>query len=217
MFDTQSIWNAIKALNHKVCCALAGIGIPVGEIAYGKGTGITSDSYFTRSNPNTGGDGSTNILSAPEANVTTAISTGKTDILGPNTIGSAMFHSDGNTSKVAFLFAGDPNGILGTITNDACVFGRVEPDNSSRGFYIDDNGIGWGSTSTLFFKLPLVDGSNHSVLSTNGSGVLSFASVQTLLSSLPSFANDSAAATGGLSIGNSYFNTTINSYTRRLI
>lgn len=43
---------------------------------------------------------------------------------------------------------------------------------------------------------------------------LSGSTLQTILANVPSYANNTAAITGGLVVGNTYYNTTINTYTR---
>jgi hypothetical protein len=206
--------NRITNLDKNFCCYTKNNGgQPLGQVVYGTGTGITSDEYFTRNNINTGGDGSTRIAASPTNNVVTVLATGVLTDLG-NSFGSTLIASDLNTEIVCFSFVGDSNGFFGSITNDACLFGRVESSNSTRGFKIDNNGIGWGSTNTLFFNLPLTDGSNGSVFTTDGAGNLTFNDIQSLLSHVPSYANNAAAITGGLVIGNTYYNSTSNVYKR---
>ena len=63
-------------------------------------------------------------------------------------------------------------------------------------------------------------GSHSGVVITSVSGVYSTDStgnidIQSILSQLPSYVNDAAAATAGLPIGSSYYSTTLHAYTRR--
>ena len=51
----------------------------------------------------------------------------------------------------------------------------------------------------------------------NGKTEMNFVTVSEILSTLPTYLNDAAAAGGGLAVGDSYFSTTLSAYTRRLI
>lgn len=65
----------------------------------------------------------------------------------------------------------------------------------------------------------LVDGTQGEgkVLTSDADGLATWENISSILATLPSYANDAAAALGGLSVGDSYFNTTTSSYTRRLV
>lgn len=62
-----------------------------------------------------------------------------------------------------------------------------------------------------------VDGnqSNNSILKSDANGVASWATISVLLATLPEYADDAAAATGGVPVGGAYYNTTIHAYTKR--
>lgn len=64
----------------------------------------------------------------------------------------------------------------------------------------------------MFYGLNPVNGY---VLTTDADGYATWESISTGLSALPSYADDAAAATGGVPVNGAYYNTTIHAYTKR--
>jgi hypothetical protein len=214
MNSYDSLFQQIKFLNQKICCLNNfDISQPVGQVVYGDGTGITSDAYFTRSNINTGGDGSTSMGASPLSGVVTLVETGQCVDLG-SSLGSALIHSDSNTNKAPFAFVGDSNGFLGGITDDAAVLGVSNSDGTNfTCFKVDDNGIGWVYNNAII-QLPTNALTAGKILVSTSSNQLTWDTIHALLSLVPSYANNTAAVSGGLVTGNTYYNSTSNTYTR---
>lgn len=80
------------------------IAQPEGQVLYGTGSGISSDEFFTRSNPNTSGDGSTKILAIPNDTKTITFSVGNNT--SPTTVGGVL-SSTTSTNIENLFFVGD--------------------------------------------------------------------------------------------------------------
>lgn len=138
-----------------------------------------------------------------------------------------------------FVWGGDYRGVGGNqaeinmgnyndSTNDLAVFSAHY--NGSGNYELSMECIGTAGTSKIFvqntsgiafnfgtpqYTFPSINATAGQTFVNDGSGNISWENITYLLSLVPSYASDSAAASGGLSIGDSYYNTTSHVYTRR--
>ena len=97
----------------------------------------------------------------------------------------------------------------------------VLDDNGFR--YIDDFGNIYVAVDTFGritlgkkrYAFPPNNEDSTGVLTNDGTNNLHWQSVSQILSALPSYANDSGAAGGGIPVGGCYYNTTLHAYVRR--
>ena len=79
---------------------------------------------------------------------------------------------------------------------------------------LDAAGMHYQYGNVDLYTFPTAAGAANTVITSDGSAQLNFKTVSYLLSTLPSYATNAAAITGGHTAGDSYYNTTTSTYTR---
>ena len=101
----------------------------------------------------------------------------------------------------------------------------IKDETGARGIisesYLNADSINYSGLKKIVFNndIRIVNGSQgkNKVAISDNNGTISFQTLAALLSLVVSYSDDTAAASGGLSIGDTYYNTTTKAYTRRTI